>query len=30
VIERAFGGQLGHAQLVFNPSGLLCTLEITL
>jgi PAS domain S-box-containing protein len=30
VIERAFGGQLGHAQLVFNPSGLLCTLEIAL
>jgi PAS domain S-box-containing protein len=30
LIERAFGAQLGHSQLVFNPSGLLCTLEITL
>jgi PAS domain S-box-containing protein len=30
VIERAFGGQLGHAQLVFKPSGLLCVLEIAL
>lgn len=30
LIERAFGGQLGAARLVFNPSGLMCTLEITL
>ncbi len=28
LIERAFGGQLGAAQLVFDPSGLTCTLEI--
>lgn len=30
LIERGFGGQLGSARLVFNPSGLVCTLEITL
>jgi two-component sensor histidine kinase len=30
LIERAFGGQLGAAQLVFNPAGLTCTLEIAL
>ena len=30
LIERAFGGQLGRAQLVFDPPGLLCTLEIAL
>jgi two-component sensor histidine kinase len=30
LIERAFGGQLGHARLEFSPSGLLCTLEIAL
>ena len=30
LIERGFGGQLGAAQLVFRPSGLLCTLEIAL
>jgi PAS domain S-box-containing protein len=28
LIERAFGGQLGQAQLVFNPKGLACTLEV--
>jgi PAS domain S-box-containing protein len=30
LIERAFGGQLGAAQLVFDPTGLTCTLEIAL
>ena len=30
LIERAFGGQLGRAQLVFSPPGLLCTIEIAL
>jgi two-component sensor histidine kinase len=30
LIERAFGGQLGHARLEFNPPGLSCTLEIAL
>jgi two-component system CheB/CheR fusion protein len=30
LIERAFGGQLGAARLMFNPSGLMCTLEIAL
>jgi two-component sensor histidine kinase len=30
VIERVFGGQLGRAQLEFNPAGLLCTVEIAL
>jgi PAS domain S-box-containing protein len=30
LIERAFGGQLGAAQLTFNPTGLTCTLEIAL
>jgi PAS domain S-box-containing protein len=30
LIERAFGGQLGTAQLVFSPQGLSCTLEIEL
>src|SRR6476619_4803877 len=30
LIERAFGGQLGTAQLVFNPEGLCCFLEIDL
>ena len=28
LIERAFGGQLGSAQLLFNPQGLSCILEI--
>ena len=28
LIERAFGGQLGEAQLVFSPEGLCCFLEI--
>ena len=28
LIERAFGGQLGTAQLVFSPQGLSCTLEV--
>jgi PAS domain S-box-containing protein len=28
LIERAVGGQLGSAQLVFNPQGLFCLLEI--
>jgi PAS domain S-box-containing protein len=28
LIERAFGGQLGSAQLVFSPQGLSCILEI--
>jgi PAS domain S-box-containing protein len=30
LIERAFGGQLGRAELVFNPQGLSCALEIAL
>lgn len=30
LIERAFGGQLGAAQFVFDPTGLTCTLEIVL
>jgi two-component sensor histidine kinase len=30
LIERAFGGQLGRAQLVFSPPGLRCTIEIAL
>jgi two-component system, chemotaxis family, CheB/CheR fusion protein len=30
LIERAFGGQLGSAQLVFNPQGLFCALEVAL
>ncbi len=30
LIERAFGGQLGRAQLAFSPPGLSCTLEIAL
>jgi PAS domain S-box-containing protein len=30
LIERAFGGQLGRAELVFSPTGLSCTLAITL
>jgi two-component sensor histidine kinase len=30
LIERAFGGPLGSAQLVFSLQGLSCTLEITL
>jgi PAS domain S-box-containing protein len=30
LIERAFGGQLGAAELIFDPSGLTCTLEIAL
>ena len=30
LIERAFGGQLGTAQLVFSPQGLSCTLEVEL
>ena len=28
LIERAFGGQLGRAQLIFSPQGLSCILEI--
>jgi two-component sensor histidine kinase len=28
LIERAFVGQLGDAQLMFNPPGLTCMLEI--
>ena len=30
LIERAFSGQLGTAQLVFSPQGLSCTLEVEL
>lgn len=30
LIERAFGGHLGTAQLVFHPEGLCCTLDIQL
>ncbi len=30
LIERAFGGQLGDAELVFRPQGLSCTLEVAL
>jgi PAS domain S-box-containing protein len=30
LIERAFGGQLGAAQLTFHTTGLTCTLEIAL
>jgi two-component sensor histidine kinase len=30
LIERAFGGQLGTAQLVFNPQGVFCALEVAL
>jgi two-component sensor histidine kinase len=30
LIERAFGGQLGTAQLAFSPQGLSCTLEVEL
>ena len=30
LIERAFGGQLGTAHLVFSPQGLSCTLEVEL
>ena len=30
LIERAFGGQLGSASLVFSPQGLSCTLEVAL
>lgn len=30
LIERAFGGQIGAAELKFNPTGLTCTLEIAL
>src|SRR4029077_8151591 len=30
LIERAFGGQLGSAQLVFNPQGFSCALEVAL
>ena len=30
LIERAFGGQLGKAQLVFSPQGLSCSLEVEL
>ena len=30
LIERAFGGQLGGSQLIFNPQGLSCTLEVAL
>jgi len=28
LIERAFGGQLGTAELVFSPQGVCCTLEV--
>lgn len=30
LIERAFGGQLGDSELVFDPQGICCTLEIAL
>jgi PAS domain S-box-containing protein len=30
LIKRAFGGQLGSAQLVYDPQGLSCTLEVAL
>ena len=30
LIERAFGGQLGGSELIFNPQGLSCTLEVAL
>ena len=30
LIERAFGSQLGSAQLIFDPQGLSCTLEVAL
>jgi two-component system CheB/CheR fusion protein len=30
LIERAFGGQLGTAQLMFSPEGLCCTLDVRL
>ena len=30
LIERAFGGHLGTAQLVFSPEGLCCTLDLQL
>ena len=30
LIERAFAGQLGNAELVFSPPGLRCTLEVAL
>ena len=30
LIERAFRGQLGGAELVFDPHGVHCTLEVTL
>jgi two-component system, chemotaxis family, CheB/CheR fusion protein len=28
LIERAFGGQLGQAQVAFSPQGVKCTLEV--
>ena len=30
LIERAFAGQLGNAELLFSPRGLRCTLEVAL
>jgi PAS domain S-box-containing protein len=30
LIERGFGGQLGAASMLFNPTGLVCVLEIAL
>jgi PAS domain S-box-containing protein len=30
LIKRAFGGQIGSAQLVYDPQGLSCTLEVAL
>jgi two-component system, chemotaxis family, CheB/CheR fusion protein len=30
LIARAFGGQLGRSDLIFNPQGLSCTLEVAL
>ena len=30
LIERVFGGHLGGAELIFNPQGLSCSLEIPL
>ena len=30
LIERAFGGQLGRSELIFNSQGVSCTLEVAL
>ena len=30
LIERAFNGQLGGSEIIFNPEGLSCTLEVAL